>query len=180
MDTDNVESHHPLKSMKKVKQNTNNVKKDAASHKAQLEALKQNDPDFYAFLQENDRDLLQFGEESDADSEISSDDQHDKDAGESSSEEGDDKSATSDMDDDDEDVHKHASKTEELTKELLDTWKDTLEREHSLRALKKLLVAFRVATSGDEPIAETNSKKTNKPDARYSIENDVGILLLFV
>ena len=35
---------------------------EAAQHKAQLAALQQQDPEFYAYLQQTDQELLQFGE----------------------------------------------------------------------------------------------------------------------
>ena len=36
-----------------------------ASHQAQLEALKQQDPEFYEYLQQTDQELLNFGQDDD-------------------------------------------------------------------------------------------------------------------
>lgn len=38
------------------------ARSEAAQHKAQLAALQQQDPEFYAYLQQTDQELLQFGE----------------------------------------------------------------------------------------------------------------------
>ena len=38
-------------------------KGEIASHQAQLEALKQQDPEFYEYLQQTDQELLNFGQD---------------------------------------------------------------------------------------------------------------------
>lgn len=40
-------------------------KTEIASHQAQLEALKQQDPEFYDYLQQTDQELLNFGQDDD-------------------------------------------------------------------------------------------------------------------
>lgn len=44
-------------------------KSEIASHQAQLEALKQQDPEFYEYLQQTDQELLNFGQDDDEDEE---------------------------------------------------------------------------------------------------------------
>ena len=44
------------------------ARSEAAQHKAQLAALQQQDPEFYAYLQQTDNELLQFGEGSEDES----------------------------------------------------------------------------------------------------------------
>lgn len=44
-------------------------KSEIASHQAQLEALKQQDPEFYEYLQQTDQELLKFGQDDDEDEE---------------------------------------------------------------------------------------------------------------
>ena len=44
-------------------------KTEIASHQAQLEALKQQDPEFYEYLQQTDQELLNFGQDDDEEEE---------------------------------------------------------------------------------------------------------------
>ena len=44
-------------------------KTEIASHQAQLEALRQQDPEFYEYLQQTDQELLKFGQDDDEDEE---------------------------------------------------------------------------------------------------------------
>ena len=48
-----------------VAQSTRKLRNEVASHKAQLEALKEQDPEFYQYLQEADQGLLAFGSDED-------------------------------------------------------------------------------------------------------------------
>ncbi|KIY63741.1 Noc2-domain-containing protein [Cylindrobasidium torrendii FP15055 ss-10] len=87
----------------------------AESHAAALAALSKTDPEFYAYLQENDRELLDFGVDGD--------------------EEG----------GSDEDGEEETKRTKPLTVEIIRGWQKALIEQKSLRALRKLLVAFRAA-----------------------------------
>jgi nucleolar complex protein 2 len=58
-----------------------------ARHKAQLEALAQRDPEFYAYLQQSDAELLGFGEGEGSEEEEEDDDDDDDDEEESEEEE---------------------------------------------------------------------------------------------
>jgi nucleolar complex protein 2 len=107
---------------------------NALDHKAQLEALKESDPAFYKFMQENDKDLLNFG---------GSDDEHELEV----EEEDDDAETNEDAPEDPEEQEGQIM----LTTDMITKWKLTMASDKSLRALKKLLVAFRaaVASAGD-------------------------------
>ena len=45
-------------------------KTEIASHQAQLEALKQQDPEFYEYLQQTDQELLNFGQDDDEEGDV--------------------------------------------------------------------------------------------------------------
>ncbi|KAG8687420.1 Nucleolar Complex 2 protein [Ceratobasidium sp. 395] len=92
---------------------------EGAAHAMDLAALKTTDPEFYKYLQENDKELLEFDA---SEAELSS------------SEDGD------AMDED-----KEEEVTPLLTTAILKEWQKSLIETHSLRALRRLLIAFRSA-----------------------------------
>ncbi|KAI9512144.1 Noc2-domain-containing protein [Russula earlei] len=98
------------------------VDDEGATHVLELSKLAEKDPGFYKYLQEHDRDLLEF------------------DAGDDDC-----------PDDDDDDVGElHTGQLPVLTESILRTWKKSLLETRSLRALRKLLVAFRSAVFMNE------------------------------
>ena len=52
-----------------VRAQNKQYKTEIASHQAQLEALREQDPEFYEYLQQTDQELLKFGQDDDADEE---------------------------------------------------------------------------------------------------------------
>ncbi|KAA1466846.1 Noc2-domain-containing protein [Dentipellis sp. KUC8613] len=97
---------------------------EGAAHLQELSKLAEKDPEFYKYLQENDRELLDFDPTA---------------AVEDSDEEG-----------EDEDVEMDEGKTPVLTKQILQKWQKALLDKRSLRALRKLLIAFRSAAHMNE------------------------------
>ncbi|KAI5120624.1 hypothetical protein M0805_009384 [Coniferiporia weirii] len=102
---------------------------EAAAHKLELEKLAEQDPEFYKYLQENDQELLDFEAPGDGE-----DDDEDEDMEEDAMEDG-----------EDEEV-----KAPALTKEILRRWQKALLEHRSLRALRRLLIAFRAAAHMNE------------------------------
>ena len=137
-------------------------------HKADIAALVEADPEFYKYLQENDSELLNFNDFPDID-ELSE--------GESSEEEGakkkpkkKTKKKSGDSDEEaEEDEDEKKSKTEEVTKALVKKWKRALAEENSLRALRKVVLAFRAAVNVDD------QRRDNSHQFKYSITNPDGI-----
>ncbi|KAH8114877.1 Noc2-domain-containing protein [Phellopilus nigrolimitatus] len=99
---------------------------NVADHKLELTKLAEQDPEFYKYLQENDRELLDF--------DVGDDD-------------GDEEEVDEDEDamDDEEEV-----KAPTLTKEILGRWQKAILEHRSLRALRRLLIAFRAAAHMNE------------------------------
>ncbi|KAG8802907.1 Nucleolar Complex 2 protein [Serendipita sp. 398] len=97
---------------------------DGATHLVQLSKLAEKDPEFYKYLQENDKELLEFNLDEKMDG-ISDDDME---VGIPSGDEDEDEG------------------TPTLTLEILRGWQKAILEHRSLRALRKLLVAFRAAS----------------------------------
>ncbi|KAK7035358.1 Nucleolar Complex 2 protein [Paramarasmius palmivorus] len=99
---------------------------EGQNHLMELSKLAEKDPDFYKYLQENDRELLEF------------DPNTMQTAGES------------DVEDEDEDVEMEEERLPTLTSDILRQWQKALLEQRSLRALRKLLIAFRSAAHMNE------------------------------
>lgn len=125
---------------------------DVDGHKSQLEQLKQKDPEFYKFLQQNDANLLNFGESEDEDDEEDEEVEDDD-----------------DQEDEDQEKIKAASDKEQiiLSLKLVNSWKSSLNTSKSIRALKKLLVAFRAAVA----YSQANDDGDRVDEFAYSIPN---------
>ncbi|PWY95349.1 ribosome assembly protein Noc2 [Aspergillus sclerotioniger CBS 115572] len=104
------------------------------AHKDQLEALKEKDPEFYKYLKENDSELLDFGDHGDLAEvdELSEGEEQ---------EEGPAKKKK-----------KKAAKEEEeettadnLTIAMVKKWQKLMEEQHSIRAMRQTVLAFRAA-----------------------------------
>ncbi|OSD03680.1 Noc2-domain-containing protein [Trametes coccinea BRFM310] len=95
---------------------------DGEAHLMELSKLAEKDPEFYKYLQENDRELLEFNP----------DDANVEDA---------DMEGDEEMEDD---------TTPVLTKDILQRWQKALLDHRSLKALRKMLVAFRSAAHMNE------------------------------
>ncbi|KAG8743763.1 Nucleolar Complex 2 protein [Ceratobasidium sp. 414] len=102
---------------------------EGAAHAMDLAALKTTDPEFYKYLQENDKELLEFDEPA---VELSS---------------GEDEDA---MDED-----KEEEGIPLLTTTILKEWQKSLIETHSLRALRRLLIAFRSAAHMNDEDVKT-------------------------
>lgn len=101
---------------------------EGTAHALELSKLAEKDPEFYKYLQEHDRELLEFdlnGLDEDEEDEDQNDEQ-------------------------DEDVEMDGEKLPVLTNDILRGWQKALLEHRSLRALRKLLIAFRSAAHMNE------------------------------
>ncbi|KAJ8502657.1 hypothetical protein ONZ45_g11555 [Pleurotus djamor] len=101
---------------------------DGEIHLQELSKLAEKDPEFYQYLQENDKDLLDFDPDTPFDVEMDEEDEDE------------------DMEDQDDSEERLPS----LTLKLLNQWQRMLLQQRSLRALRKLLIAFRSAAHMNE------------------------------
>ncbi len=107
---------------------------DVGMHADDLEKLKEKDPEFYAYLQENDKELLEFGQESDDEDE----DEEEQVAKPSKSAASSSKAAQVE------------SGPQRVTIKMLAGWQKSMLAHRSLKALRRLLIAFRCAVKPEE------------------------------
>ncbi|PWN26332.1 Noc2-domain-containing protein [Jaminaea rosea] len=128
---------------------------DGEMHAQDLEKLKEKDPDFYRYLQENDEELLKFAGEDASDD----DDEDEEPQKASSSAKGKGKATQADSDDEeDEEEAQHV-----VTMKTLRGWQRAMIQHRSLKALRKLLLAFRSAAHMDDPEDE-------RPEQSFVVE----------
>mmetsp|Transcript_5441 Transcript_5441/g.18317 ORF Transcript_5441/g.18317 Transcript_5441/m.18317 type:complete len:793 (+) Transcript_5441:122-2500(+) len=148
----------------KMNKETAGLKKAASSHKAELEKLKETDPEFYEFLKEEDEELLDFDDDDEEDDDLSDD------------EDGED-------DDDDARKKKKKKKTRTITSEIVQKLCDNAEGGQSLGGAKALLQAYRAAchygddeNDGDETSVRLASSSAFHELVQYTLSNGDDIL----
>lgn len=118
-------------------------------HKNQLEALKDKDPEFYKYLKENDAELLEFGDHGDL-SEVDA-------LSEGEEEEGPAKKKKKGKDEDEEMMEDNT-----LTMTTVKKWQKLMEEQHSIRAMRQAVLAFRCAAYLNE---------ADQQEMKYSIRD---------
>lgn len=121
-------------------------------HKAELERLKQQDPEFFKFLEKNDGRLLEFGEDEEEE------DEEEEDEEEEPEEEADEEEEA--------EPEEEGKGPKELTLALLRQLERSALEERSLKGLRKLVLAFKAASH----VADESSKSGANPQQMpYSI-----------
>ncbi|KAJ5162024.1 hypothetical protein N7492_007416 [Penicillium capsulatum] len=130
---------------------------DFDEHKDQLEALKEKDPEFYKYLKENDAELLDFGDQGDL-AEVD-----ELSEGEAAEEEGPAKKK------------KKKGKQEEevidntLTIAMVKKWQGLMEEQHSIRAMRQTVLAFRAAAYVNDVEAQEQKYTISDPNVYHQV-----------
>ncbi|KAF2737135.1 nucleolar complex protein 2 [Polyplosphaeria fusca] len=125
------------------------------AHKEQLAALKDKDPEFFKYLQENDAELLDFAEEADL-AEID-------DLSPSEDETTPRKKRKAQKEDSEDEG------TNEVTRKLVQKWRSSIEKTHSLRAMKEVVLAFRTAAHMNDDDGKTYKYSISNPDVYHEV-----------
>mgnify|MGYP004502053045 CR=1 FL=1 len=133
---------------------------DAETHKRDIEALKEKDPDFYNYLKSNDAELLDFAEDADLD-EI---DALSASEDETTPRKKQKKAAKDESDSDDE---SEAAAGNEVSKPLVQKWKSAMDAKSSLRAMKEVVLAFRSAAHLNDDEGKAYKYSISDPDGTY-------------
>lgn len=133
---------------------------DFTEHKDQLEALKEKDPEFYKYLQENDAELLDFEDHGDL-AEV--DELSETEEGPAK------KKKKSKGTTDDEEEEDKPSKDNTVTMSEVKKWQKSLQEQHSLRALRQTVLAFRAAAYVQEAESESMKYTISDPDVYHQV-----------
>ncbi|KAJ5114362.1 hypothetical protein NUU61_000121 [Penicillium alfredii] len=135
---------------------------DFDEHKDQLEALKEKDPEFYKYLKENDAELLDFGDQGDL-AEV--DDLSEGEAGEEE-EEGPAKKKKKKAKKDDEEEEPEDNT---LTIPMVKKWQKLMEEQHSIRAMRQVVLAFRAAAHVNDVEAQEQKYSISDPNVYHQV-----------
>lgn len=131
--------------------------------KGAMEALAENDPEFYKYLKENDPDVLNFDEDGGL-----------SDAGDSSENEdiqhvGKESKAVVDDDSEGSVEEESSGASAELTQAMVLKWKTALIKQHSLRAMRHVILAFRAAAHVNEDDDKEYKYAITSPEVFHSL-----------
>jgi nucleolar complex protein 2 len=130
---------------------------DFEEHKEQLEALKEKDPEFYKYLKENDAELLDFDDHGD----LAEVDELSEAEEEGPAKKKKKKAKQADEEDEAED--------NKLTIAMVKKWQKSMEEQHSMRAMRQAVLAFRSAAYVNETDEQKTKYSISDPDVYHQV-----------
>jgi nucleolar complex protein 2 len=126
--------------------------------KGAMEALAEKDPEFYKYLKENDPEALEFDEDADlaeVDDLSGSEDESPKKKKQKKSK--------------DEDEEEENDNSAEVTKAMVAKWKKAMTEQHSLRAMRQVVLAFRAAAHVNEDDGKEYKYSISSPEVYHEL-----------
>ncbi len=137
---------------------------DLDTHKGDLQALSEKDPEFYKYLKENDAELLDFAEDADlAEVDELSNGEEEEPAKSKKRKKG------SKMTTESKDINKGGEDETEVTMALVKKWKAAMTEQHSLRAMRQVVLAFRAAAHVNEDDGKEYKYTISSPDVYHEL-----------
>ena len=135
------------------------------NHREDLNALATKDPDFYKYLQENDAELLDFGGGDLAEVDQLSEDEKPKKKRKKL------KKPQSDISEEDvrEEATEDSTGQTEVTAEMVTQWKTAMLEQHSLRAMRRVVLAFRTAAYVNADEEKEFKYSISSPDVYHQL-----------
>ncbi|CAF9919243.1 Nucleolar Complex 2 protein [Imshaugia aleurites] len=131
-----------------------NLEDGLEAHKGDLDALAEKDPEFYKYLKENDTELLDFNEDADL-----------VEVDQLSEEEKAPKKKRKKSKDKKDIMHQEAEDDEsEVTTAMIRKWKTAMVEQHSLRAMRQTVLAFRAAAYVNSDDGKEHKYSISSPD----------------
>ena len=138
---------------------------DLDAHQGDLEALAEKDPEFYQHLKDNDPELLNFTDLAEVDGLSDGDDKP------AESEKKRRKTTDEPGDQDWNEEQGQSNDETEVTLAVVEKWKTAMTQQHSLRAMRQVVLAFRAAVHVNEEEGKAY---------KYTISSPAGMWCLFV
>ncbi|GAM83128.1 hypothetical protein ANO11243_011140 [Dothideomycetidae sp. 11243] len=123
---------------------------DFEAHKKQMSSLAEKDPEFHKYLQENDPDLLDLEEVDLGDLEASADESDDEGG----------KGGT---------VGDDSADKNEVTSTVIKKWNKSMVEQHSLRATREVVLAFRAAAHASDEEEKSFKYSVSSPEAYHEL-----------
>ena len=139
------------------------AEEELAEHKDDLDALAKKDPEFYKYLQENDADLLDFDPEDPAFAnldDLSEDESPKKKRMKGKQAEN----AKKDME-----LDSDSGDKTEVTLSMVKKWEVAMTEQHSLRAMRQVVLAFRAAAYANEEDGKEFKYSISSPEVYHEL-----------
>lgn len=127
------------------------------THKEDLDALKEKDPEFYKYLKENDAELLDFAEDDLAEVNQLSEEEAPKKKRKKSKEIG------------EKQEEQEAVTESDVTMAMVNKWKIALSEQHSLRATRQVVLAFRAAAYVNDEGGKEHKYSIASPEVYHQL-----------
>ncbi|KAL8872473.1 MAG: hypothetical protein Q9174_001903 [Haloplaca sp. 1 TL-2023] len=134
-------------------------------HQEDLDALAAKDPDFYKYLQENDAELLDFGA-----GDLAEVDQLSEEDAPKKKRRKDQKSALEELDEEIEDREEEQDGGQtELKEATVSKWRSAMTGQHSLRAMRQVVLAFRTAAYINADDGKSHKYSISSPEVYHQL-----------
>jgi nucleolar complex protein 2 len=138
---------------------------DLGMSKGAMDALAEKDPEFYKYLKENDPEALDFDEDADL-AEVNGLSASDEEAPKKKKQK---KSKKAKPDDDEEGSIEEDDDSAEVTKSMVAKWTKAMTEQHSLRAMRQVVLAFRAAAHVNEDEGKEYKYTISNPDVYHDL-----------
>ncbi|KAE8443271.1 hypothetical protein EG329_002059 [Mollisiaceae sp. DMI_Dod_QoI] len=141
------------------------VEDDIGMSKGAMDALAEKDPEFYKYLKENDPEALDFDEDADL-AEVDALSGSDTEEQPKKKKQRKSKKSQAEEDENSEDEEDDAS---EVTKSMVSKWTKAMTEQHSLRAMRQVVLAFRAAAHINEDEGKDYKYTISNPDVYHNL-----------
>lgn len=136
---------------------------DLDTHKGDLQALSAKDPEFYKYLKENDAELLDFAEDGDLAEVDGLSNGEEEETGQNKK-----RKKGKKVNAEHQEVEKDEDETE-VTMAIVKKWKAAMTEQHSLRAMRQVVLAFRAAAHVNEDDGKEYKYTISSPDVYHEL-----------